>query len=208
VSIDHLEILVEELSMEMTLRALVPRIVPGLSFEIRTFNGKPDLLRHLPNRLKGYQAWSASGGLGVAVVVDRDNDDCKALMERLDAEGEAHGFALTSVTANTGGNLLNRIAVEELEAWFLGDPEAFCQAFSGVSPHFRSRATFRDSDGVTGGTAEAVGRLLRQAGHHKGGLMKVAAAQTIAPLMDPDRNDSVSFGKFRDGLRLMVDGAV
>ncbi len=47
----HLELLVEELSMEAFLRELLPRILPAdRTFDIRAFQGKPDLLGKLENR--------------------------------------------------------------------------------------------------------------------------------------------------------------
>lgn len=52
----RLQFLVEEPSMEAFLRALLPRFLPpNCTFAIHPFNGKPDLLRKLPQRLKGYR---------------------------------------------------------------------------------------------------------------------------------------------------------
>jgi hypothetical protein len=47
--VDHVEVLVEEPSMEATLRELVPRIVGATSFQIYPFQSKQDLLRKLPD---------------------------------------------------------------------------------------------------------------------------------------------------------------
>lgn len=204
--VEHLELLVEEPSMEVTLRLVVPRIVPGTSFAVRTFNGKPDLLENLPSRLEGYRDWSASGSLGVVVVVDRDDDDCRALLRRLDDMAHAAALAPASVSRRTPGGILNRIAIEELQAWFLGDVAAMCAAFPGVPTSLRARRSFRDPDAVGGGTAEAFERVLNAAGHHRGGLRKMAAAASIAPHPNVEANDSTSFQKFRDGLRLVTTG--
>jgi len=44
----HLELLVEEPSMEAFLRALLPRVLPaGRTFEVHAFQGKDDLLAKL-----------------------------------------------------------------------------------------------------------------------------------------------------------------
>jgi len=102
--------------------------------------------------------------------------------------------------------VLNRIAIEELEAWFFGDVEAVCTAYPGVPATLANRAPYRDPDAVAGGTWEALGRVLKQAGHHGSGLRKGEAARAIAEHMDPARNRSRSFGHFRDGL-LRVTGA-
>ena len=49
----HLEVLVEEESMEALLDSLLPRLAPGVSFAIRRFQGKHDLLQKLPQRMGG-----------------------------------------------------------------------------------------------------------------------------------------------------------
>jgi hypothetical protein len=54
----HLEILVEEYSAEIALANLLPKILPpDVEFEIHSFQGKTDLLKKLPQRLKGYRPW-------------------------------------------------------------------------------------------------------------------------------------------------------
>lgn len=55
---EHIEVLVEEPSMEAFLHALLPRILPsGRTFQIHSFQGKSDLLGKLEARLRGYAAW-------------------------------------------------------------------------------------------------------------------------------------------------------
>ena len=54
----HLEFLVEELSAEVALRNLLPKLVTEEhSFKIITFQGKKDLLNKLTIKLKGYKRW-------------------------------------------------------------------------------------------------------------------------------------------------------
>ncbi len=51
---EHLEILVEEPSMEAFLRELLPRVLgDAATFEIYPYQCKDDLLAKLPARLKG-----------------------------------------------------------------------------------------------------------------------------------------------------------
>jgi len=79
----HLEILVEERSAEVALRALVPKIVEGrATFEVRVHQGKPDLLQRLPNRLRGYRACLPEDHR-IVVLVDEDRQDCLALKGQL-----------------------------------------------------------------------------------------------------------------------------
>lgn len=81
--VEHLEILVEELSMEAALRILLPPVLAPLSFEIYPYQGKHDLLQKLPDRLTGYARWLPEEW-HILVIVDRDDDDCHRLKQRLD----------------------------------------------------------------------------------------------------------------------------
>ena len=188
--------------MQVCLDSLLPRIVPQVSYAIRVFGGKDDLLRKLPKRLAGYRHWPETPRLRVSVVVDRDDDDCVALRQRMDDVVIEAGFSLGSCKLQQVGTVLNRIAVEELEAWVFGDIPAMVAAY-GVAPSLGSRARYRNPDAIRGGTWEALERELRSHGH-PGGLEKVRAAREIAAHMNVDQNNSQSFRSFRDGLRFFV----
>ncbi|OLT22681.1 hypothetical protein BJF78_33375 [Pseudonocardia sp. CNS-139] len=194
------EILVEEFSAELALRLLLPRIVPGVPFEIRRFQGKQDLLKKLPARLAGYATWPGVDVARIVVLVDRDDEDCRALRDRLDSEAAKAGFKPTGPERT----VVNRIAVEELEAWFFGDVDAIVAAYPRVPVSTGSKAVFRDPDQIQGGTAEAFERLLQRHGYHKAGLAKASAAQDVATYMNVERNASASFQAFRDGVRRLA----
>jgi Domain of unknown function (DUF4276) len=204
----HLEFLVEEPSAEAALGNLVPRLLgPDLSFEVRPFQGKSDLLRSLPARLRGYRHWIPEDW-GIVVLIDSDGQDCRAQKKDLEDMASQAGF-LTRVAA--GGHrfqVLNRLAIEELEAFFFGDVEALCDAYPGVPRSLGNRAGYRDPDAITGGTWEALERVLQRAGHHRGGLAKIKAAREISACMEPDRNRSGSFRAFRQGLLDLVGASV
>jgi hypothetical protein len=203
----NLEILVEERSAERALDVLLPRIVPGVDFEIRVFRGKTDLLKKLPDRLKGYAGWITQADKCLVVLVDRDNDDCLTL--KADMEQMAASVGLLTVTAAPVSRrpfVVNRIAVEELEAWFFGDVPALCAAYPKVPISLGQQANYRDPDAVPGGTWEALERVLQAGGYHRGGLAKVAVATEIARHMNVDVNRSRSFQVFRDGVRRIVAG--
>ncbi len=93
--------------------------------------------------------------------------------------------------------------VEELEAWYFGDIEALRTAYPRLPASLGAKATFRNPDAIAGGTWEALDRELKRAGYREG-LAKFAAAQAIAPHLDPERNRSRSFQVFRDGVRRMA----
>jgi hypothetical protein len=188
----QLEVLVEEPSAEQALRILLPRIVPGVRFGIRPSPGKAALVRELPKRLRGYAARMSRERLKVAVLVDRDDDDCLKLKATLDWMAAEAGLA-TPASVDRDFAVLNRIVVEELEAWFIGDVPALRAAYPRVPTSLGEQARFRDPDAIAGGTWQALERLLRAHGYHRGGLGKVKAAMDIAPHMDVESNRSRSF---------------
>jgi hypothetical protein len=204
VSGSHLEFLVEEESMATLVRTLVPRIAEDVSFEVFTFNGKPDLLRKLPQRLAGYARWAPEAGVRIIVVVDRDDENCQSLKTTLEAHSSGAGLSVASVQHQRAGTVLNRVVVDELEAWFFGDVEALCAAYPGVPTSLAEKVAYRDPDAISGGTWEKLERVLEDAGHHRGGLQKIRLAQEVATHMDVERNRSASFRSFRDGVRWMA----
>ncbi len=186
----HVEVYVEEPSAKAALDILVPRIVGGEhTFTVHNFRGKQELLREIPKRLRAYAQWIPADWR-IAVLVDEDRQDCHGLKARLVQAAQYAGLA---------ERVLNRIVVEELEAWFFGDFEALRSVYSKLPVTIPNRARFRDPDAIKGGTWEALDQILRKAGYH--GLAKTATAEKVAAQMDPDRNVSRSFQVFRDGLK-------
>jgi len=197
----HVELLLEELSAEAALRILLPRMLPPqITFNIHPFQGKLDLLGKLPQRLGAYAEWLPKDWR-IVVLLDEDREDCVPLKRQL--EGFALGAGLTTKSspgADGSFAVLNRVAVEELEAWFFGDVQAMSSAYPGVPLTLGARSGFRDPDAIRGGTWEALQRVLQKAGHRMGGLRKVEAAEKIAAHMEPGRNRSRSLQCFASGL--------
>lgn len=199
----QLELLVEEESAEAALHILLPKLLrSGVRYDIRLFQGKPDLLGKLPERLRGYARRIPREDLRILVLIDEDRQSCAALKNQM--EQMALDAGLVSKSAATAGQpfrVVNRIAVEELEAWFFGDVPALVKAYPGVRPTLASQAGYRDPDRIAGGTAEALHKVLRAARYYtRTHLPKVEVAQRVAPHMDPAANRSHSFCCFRDGL--------
>lgn len=201
----HLEVLLEEPSAEAALDNLLPALLPeGTTWRFHVFSGKADLLRHLASRLKGYATWLPDDWR-ILVLVDRDGTDCQRLLERLEQSAAAAGLA--TKVSNRGGRftVLNRLAIEELEAWFFGDVEALSQAYPGVSPHLAHRRGLRSPDQIAGGTWEALQRELKRAGHYRNtGLPKIEVATNVSRHMVPARNTSRSFKGLVLGLRALM----
>lgn len=200
-SVEHVEILVEEPSMEAALRILVPKMVGDLSHEIYPYQSKQQLLARLPDRLRGYKRWLPTDWR-IVVVVDRDGDDCINLKAELEAMATKAGLITRSTRRSPRSrfSVVNRIVVEELEAWYFGDWEATCAAYPCLNPHQTARRGYRDPDEVAGGTWEALERVMKSRGYFATGLRKIEAARTIAQHMDPSRNTSRSFQVLRDAL--------
>lgn len=136
------------------------------------------------------------------VLVDRDQEDCRALKQRLEDLARAAGFHTKSAPGPQGEHqVVNRIVIEELEAWFFGDWEAMGSAYPRLPATVPNMAPYRDPDGVQGGTWEALERLLKKAGYFKSGLRKLELARTVAPHLDPKRNRSPSFQCFIQALQ-------
>jgi len=197
----QIELLVEEPSAEAALQILLPKILPAeVSFSIHPHQGKADLLGSLPQRLKGYNSWIPRD-YRIVVLVDADREDCRILKRRLEQAARGAGLVTRSASRSPSFQVVNRLAVEELEAWFFGDVDAIAAAYPRVPRSLAQKAPFRNPDQIRGGTCEALERVLQRAGHFPGGLAKIEAARAIARHMDPQRNRSRSFQIFRDALR-------
>jgi hypothetical protein len=202
-TVAHVEILVEEPSAEAALRILLPKMLGNASFEIYPHSCKDDLLKRLPDRLRGYAAWIPDDWR-IVVVVDRDDDDCKKLKKRLEAMAADAGLATRSNPKAKRFAVVNRLAIEELEAWYFGDWEAVQQAYPRVNANITSQAKYRSPDAIKGGTWEAFERVMKRAGYFKTGLRKIEAARAVAVHMDPNRNTSRSFQILREALAEMT----
>ena len=107
--LSHVEILVEEASMETLLRILLPKIIGPVHYSFQRFQGKRALLRKLSGRLRGLRRMIQSDWL-ILVVVDRDRDDCLMLKALLESEARAAGLATRSSTRSGQFAVINRIA--------------------------------------------------------------------------------------------------
>jgi hypothetical protein len=177
----RLVFLLEEYSMKVLLEALLPRVFPGLPFLCIPHEGKQDLERSIPRKL---QAWREPGARFI-VVRDSDNGDCRALKQRLVGLCRARPEAVV------------RIACQELEAWYLGDPAALAAAFGDARlAEIGQRARFRDPDGVVQ-PARALVELVPS-------FQKVSGARLLGPLLDPARNMSSSFRALIDAVQRLA----
>jgi len=200
----HLEFLVEEPSAEAALQNLVPKLISeDVSFNIHVFQGKQDLLKNLPKRLRGYRPWLPDDWY-IVILIDKDQEECVELKQKLEEIACNEEF-ITRTNAGPNGKftVINRIAIEELEAWFLGDVAALRIAYPKVPRYLGTKSKFRNPDAILH-TSEALGGVLKRAGYYRGGMPKTEVARRISMHMEPCRNISKSFQVFRVTLQELI----
>ena len=200
----HIEFFLEEPSAAEALRYILPKIFSDdVSFNFLIFEGKHNLLHNLSTLLKGYQ-WIPDDWR-IMVLIDEDREDCHQLKERLETAAHKAGLVTKSnALPNSSFQVVNRLAIEELEAWFFGDIEALHEAYPRVPKNLQDQAKYRDPDAIRGGTHETLEHILKRANYYKGNLPKREVAQNIAQHMEPSRNRSKSFQVFIEGLKACV----
>lgn len=201
----RVEIIVEEQSAEEALRHLLPRMLPPRTpCRIINMGSKHKLLKALPARLAAYrQRIDAGESLRLVVLVDRDDDDCMKLKADMEAAAQRAGLSTRSSPSGKGGfTLLNRIVIEELESWYMGDVAALRKAFSRLPRLDQDMGMFRNPD--NGGSWEALHRFLKKHGIYRNGFPKIDAARRIAPHMDVAANRSRSFQVFVSGVQALL----
>ncbi len=201
----HVEFLVEEPSAEAALFNIVGRILNrDVSFRIHPHQGKQDLLGKLLPRLRGYKSWLPEDWR-IVVLVDADDENCRILKNRL--ENIANNARLVTKSRKTMGSyfqVLNRLAIEELEAWFFGDIDAVRSSYPSIPLNLGEKAKYRNPDAIRGGTWEALEREFKKVGYFSSGISKILVARELSVYMQPERNRSRSFQVFRQGLLDLV----
>ncbi len=186
----HFEILVEDASGEKFLKIIVPKIIDVTThtFNVVSYKGLGDLLKSLPPLLKAYGKTWQNYDAAVIVVCDLDKKCLKQFRQELIAELNK---------CNPQPETRFCIAVEEGEAWLLGDISAIEKAY----PHAKSAVlkTYK-SDSICG-TWEKLADALYKGGAanlklQNPGAEKCVWAEKITPFMDLSNNSSPSFNYF------------
>ena len=203
----HIEFLLEETSAEAVLNAILPKILSdNISFGLHVFKGKQDLLKKLPTQLQVYNKWIPDDWR-IMVLIDEDRRNWHELKAKLESIAHEANFVTKSNATSSGDfQVVNRLAIEELEAWFFGDVEALHAAYPRIPRNLQYQKIYRNPDAIRGGTSEALERLLKQKNYYmpKERLRKPEIAQNIAQHMEPSRNRSKSFQVFLEGLKACV----
>ena len=212
----HFEVLIEDRSGKKMLEAILPKLLGNYcephTWKIHAYNGvgeiskgltaktdanKRILLDQLPRILRGY---SKNPGIdAVIVVVDVDSRDCKDFLVELQRLANTQSSNLT---------VLFRLAIEEIEVWYLGDKEAIFAAYPEAR-HRQERLKRYSQDSICG-TWELLADIIYRGGatelkeNHTAGSKKYEWAEKITPHMEPQRNLSSSFQKLCEGIQRLT----
>ncbi|MGC9503170.1 DUF4276 family protein [Baaleninema sp.] len=217
----HFEILVEDISGKYALDILVPKIIgENHTYYIHSYKGvgqipknlKPSsdaqkriLLDRLPKLIQGYgktfRAYSKSNYSAVLIVICDLDDKClhrfrQELIKCLD-------------NCSDKPETYFCIAIEEGEAWYLGDLDAIKAAYPNAKDSILNSYENDEICGAWEKLADAVypggSQSLSKLGGQKIGEQKTIWAKTITLEMNIDKNRSPSFCYFRDKLRYLIE---
>ncbi len=178
--------LVEEPSMADFLNGMLPRFFPKLQFQCVPHNGKQELARSIPRKLR---AWREPG-VRFVVMQDQDSGDCHEIKSTL---------AELCQQAERPDTLI-RIVCRELEAWYVGDIDAVSNAFPQTKEAALRQlrgARFRNPDKVMK-PAKELAKLIP-------GFQKRRSARSMASVILRDSNRSRSFQVFVEGIQRLLE---
>jgi hypothetical protein len=205
----HFEFLVEDLSGKAAMSVLIPKLLGDeISYRVHSYKGigripkgmrpksgadKRILLDQLPRILSGYGRVPNCGV--IVVICDLDNGEKGQLLSEL-------GNILESCIFKP--QTLFCIAIEEFEAWYLGDLPAVRSAYPGAKNAVLNSYV---NDSICG-TWECLADAVYKGGHielsKKGwqeiGKQKSMWAQAISPHMNVSKNNSPSFNEMYEKL--------
>ena len=182
----RIEILVEEPSMKEFISILLPKVIKypwvlNENYFIRSFEGKNDLQKNIPSKVKLLSNWKHEN-VGIIIMQDQDSSDCKILKQKLVFLCEQNGNCQRLV----------RIICRELEAWYIGDFEAVNKGFSNFKyQNYINKSKFRVPDNCN--AYDELRKILPE-------FQKVGGAKKIAPYINIEKNKSVSFQQTITGL--------
>jgi hypothetical protein len=215
----HFEILVEDVSGKQLLDILEPKIIDTTNntYKIISYKGlgripkdlqttqdpsKRILLEQLPRLIKGYGR-SFTKNEVVIVVVDCDNRPCKEFKE--DLKG-------VIPEREPKPNVVFSIAIEEIEAWLLGDKRAIETVYPNMNNQeyaaYQQDSVTRTWEKLADITLHPkAAKTLKKAAFYEVGKQKSEWAKSIGANMDVNNNASQSFNYFKKKLEEVAKSA-
>ncbi|QTA80991.1 Uncharacterized protein dnl_33090 [Desulfonema limicola] len=208
----HFEILVEDQSGKKALDILIPKLIGSEhTFKVHPYKGigripqnldgsadasKRILLAQLPRLLRGYgntfAGYPEDYHAAVILICDLDDRCLKSFREEL--------YSILTA-CDPKPETLFCIAIEEGEAWFLGDIPAVKKAYPKAKDAVLKTYVNDSICGTWEKLADAVfpggSAALSAKGWQSIGAEKSVWAEKITPYMDVNKNVSPSFGYFR-----------
>jgi hypothetical protein len=177
----------EEPSAKEMLKGLLPKLLPvDVTAQYVVFEGKQDLEKRLPMRLKAWQQPNAK----FIVMRDQDNGNCVTIKQNL----------LDKCATSGQSEALVRIACHELETFYLGDLNAVAAAIGPAKiDKLQTKAKYRDPDRLANPSEE----LKKLAPSYQ----KVSGSRAIGSLLNINTNKSNSFNALINGVKRLVGGA-
>jgi hypothetical protein len=172
--------LLEERSMKTFLEGFLPRLTPDLEFLCITHEGKQDLEKSIPLKLKAFRR--------ERFVIIRDNDgaDCHAIKARL-----------VDICKNKRqSDVLIRIACQALEAWYLGTMDTLSEVYNQPRiAGWNRKSKYRNPDHLGNPDTELL-RLIPE-------FRKIDGARRMSTAMPLEKteNYSRSFQVFIEGVQ-------
>ena len=165
--------------MAAFLDAWIPSEFPDLNFQCVPHEGKNDLKRSIPIKLRGWK----EPGVNFIILMDNDNRDC------LLSKNEISRICRESGRSDT----IIRLVCQELEAWYLGNPSAISRAYHQPQLLSKMKSTkFKNPDSIEKPSRE-LARLVPE-------FQKISGAKAIAASFGHEENRSRSFIVFRRSL--------
>lgn len=206
----HFQFLIEDQSSTALIEILMKKISlnrDNVTFNCKSFKGiggyirkniakeikSGKLLNDLPQYMRGLDKSLKDFPAVIFVVVDNDDRDTKVFLDELEQIAEINRITVDHVFC---------IAVEEVEAWLLGDEDAIVKAY----PYAKLSALCAYEQDSICGTWEVLADVVYQGGvsqlkkdcttYFEIGKYKKKWAENIGIHMDVTRNNSPSFQYF------------
>lgn len=216
----HYMFLIEDASSEILVRILMDRIADNredITYDCKSFRGiggftpkntvketrTNKLLNDLATYLRGFDRSLQGFPAVIVVVVDNDDRDPADFKQEMHHVAEINNIRIDHVFC---------IAVEEMEAWLLGDSAALQKAY----PNARNNVLQRYEQDSICGTWELLADAIYSGGRKKmmalpygeRGKIKAEWAKNIGQYMIPEDNVSPSFRNFMQEIQKRIPVAV